>query len=146
MSPLERLLLATHEERMAAARPKDLPMGPAASAAKAALRALRRPPMTPAERAAQRAECNRRMAAEKRAWKARKAAAWRLDIRTRSTAAVLAGATWAQAAEACGVNVRALGQAWCEGEEPPEVAEARREHYREKVRVRKARLAQEVAS
>lgn len=147
MSPLERILLAAHEERMAATSPKDLPRlarDVTAREAAAAARLLTKTERDEA-RKVRRVEANKRAAAAKLAWVAKKRASIRLNIRTRSTAAVLAGATWTQAAEACGVGIRALGQAWFDCDEPPEVTEARREHYRAKVAAGKARRAAQVS-
>lgn len=135
MSPLERLLLREHEERITSAKPVDLPMGPSARAAKASKRE------TPEEKRERLRTKNQRAAAYKLAWKAATLAKRAAERRRVSLAALREGATWADAARAAGVSVNGLAQTWIvEAEEPPEVTQARQAHSRAR---RLARLARQ---
>lgn len=138
MSPLERLLLREHEERIVAARPADLPMTPGGRAARAAARE------TPEEKRKRLRAKNQRAKAYKQAWKAATLARRAAERRRVSLAALREGATWAEAAAAAGVSVNGLAQTWItEAEEPPEVTQARRQHTRAK---RLARLERQAVS
>lgn len=135
MSPLERILLAAHEERMAATAPKDLPMSTAARAAKASLRttaeAERKRRVQRATRDAVLAESERR--------------------RQRSLALLSQGVRLEVVAEALDESVRSLVQVWLAAGPLPEVVRRAREDYtarqyavrlaerREYFRTRKAR-------
>lgn len=138
MSPLERLLLREHEERITSAKPVDLPMGPSARAAKASKYE------SPEEKRERLRTKNQRSAAYKQAWKAATLAKRAAERRRVSLAALREGATWAEAAKAAGVSINGLAQTWIvEAEEPPEVTQARRQHTRAK---RLARLERQAVS
>lgn len=125
MSPLERLLLREHETRITSTKPVDLPMLPSARAAKTAARE------TPEEKRERLRTKNQRAAAYKLAWKAATLAKRAAERRRVSLAALLSGATWAEAAKAAGVSINGLAQTWIvEVEEPPEVTQARQAHTR----------------
>lgn len=97
MSPLERLLLREHEERIVAARPVDLPMSPSAKAAKTAARS--------AGSATREAERKRRVQrAARDAVLAANDALWERAVE------LLRTMRWEAVAEALGISVRALAQ------------------------------------
>lgn len=142
MSPLERILLVAHEERMVAARPKDLPMGPAASAAKAALRVT--------SEAARRRRVQRAM---------RDAVLAQTQARRERAVELLSGGMrWEAVAEVLGVSVRSLAAhwMWARADVPEAVRRARddynarqyalrlasrREYFRGKARERRQAVA-----
>lgn len=139
MSPLERILLVAHEERMATARPKDLPMSPSASAAKAMLRVTAE---AARKRRAQRAMRDAVLAESERR-------------RQRSLELLSKGVRLEVAAEALGESVRSLVQVWLAAGPLPEAVERARADYnarRHALRLAyfrgkaRERRAQEVAS
>ena len=146
MSPLERILLAAHEERMAATAPKDLPMSASAKAAKAML--TRKPASRDAE-AERKRRCQRAMRDAVLAESERR--------RQRSLELLSKGVRFEVAAEACDETVRSLVQVWMAAGPLPEVVRRAREDYnarqyavrlasrREYFRSRKARMAAEAS-
>ena len=112
MSPLERLLLREHEERITTARPADLAMSEAARAARDALRT---------------SEARRKCEARRKTRDAVLAANDALWLRA---VEMLRTSRWEVVAEALGVSVRALAQHQrLRGQGAPEHVRRAREDY-----------------
>jgi len=96
VSPLERLLLREHEERIVAARPVDLPMSPSALAAKGSRSAGSASREAERKRRVQRAARDAVLAANDALWE--------------RAVELLRTSRWEAVAEALGISVRALAQ------------------------------------
>lgn len=117
MSPLERLLLREHEERITSTRPVDLPMSEAARAARAALRSD-----ASSAREAERKRRNQRAM--------RDAVLSANDVLWAEAVEMLRAARWEAVAEALGISVRALAQHHrLRGQDAPEHVRRAREDY-----------------